>query len=243
MMMKGTPTGPVLRPLLESLERRLLLDGALIDTPISAPQEQALLDGMGGLANWANDLEGHGALGAVLPLVADSTGGFLDISDILQTRLVQPVSNYFATDATPTANELVARLKTLSATVGNLVVTVDPASVTGGLLDTPAPGEIQFNLVFQALRSATVNIDLGAEGDAHGLTLGAGATMDLTGDLTFGFTFGFDLAPGLPADEAFFLRVDDLSTSMDVHHDADRTFDLTAGFLAGQVIDGTVNLD
>jgi len=51
---------PAKNPLLESLEPRLLLDGALtlLDSPIVEAQKQALSDGLEGVAEWAGDIEG-----------------------------------------------------------------------------------------------------------------------------------------------------------------------------------------
>ena len=63
------------RPLfVESLEPRTLLDGGLHSTVFSAAQKQVIFDGLSGLANWADTLDGYGQLAQKLPVVGQTIG-------------------------------------------------------------------------------------------------------------------------------------------------------------------------
>jgi len=126
--------------------------------------------------------------------------------------------------------------------VGNLQVTVDPAGVTGGALEGATPGELQFNLVFDATRTSTRAIDLGAGADDHGLSLDAAAEVGLATSMSLDLTFGFDMTPGLPAGQAFFVRVADLDLTASVDQPGDLDFDLQVGMLDASVTGGAAEL-
>ncbi|MHC4717059.1 MAG: hypothetical protein ACYS5V_08830, partial [Planctomycetota bacterium] len=231
-----------IRPLLEMLEQRLLLDGTLINSPIDAAQEQALQDGLAGLASWAGSLAGYSHVGESLPVVGDSIGAHLDLSGVLGTYLAGKVVSYFSSDASPTTDELVTCLQGLSATVGDLVITVDPASVSGGAVEGAVPGELRFDLVFEASRTSTYALNLGGEADDHGIVLDAAATVGLATSMELDFTFGFDMTPALPADQAFFVRIAGLGLSASIEHVGDLGFDLMVGMLDAGVSGGTAEL-
>src|SRR6185369_13683107 len=116
-----------------------------------------------------------------------------------------------------TTDALVNALKGLSTTVSGLVVTVDPTSVSGGLLPSAQGDELQFNLTLDATRTRQAGLDLGANVLNAGLHLDPATTVPLTSSLHFGFTFGIDLRPGLNAGESFFVRVNTLGESVVVH--------------------------
>src|SRR5688500_3869932 len=88
----------------------------------------------------------------------------------------------------------------------------------------------------------TLPIDLGAAAAQLGVGVDAAATLALQAGLHFDFTLGIDLAPGLPAAEAFFIRVRELEATGKVQA-TDLDFGITAGFLAAGVQSGTVELD
>src|SRR5204862_3092369 len=102
-------------------------------------------------------------------------------------------------------------------TVGGLVVTVDPASVSGGLLTSAQGDEFQFNLTLDATRTRQVGLDLGANVLNAGFHVDPATTVLLNSSLHFVFTFGIDLRPGLNPGDAFFVRVSALGESLAVH--------------------------
>ncbi len=221
----------------EFLENRLLLDGELGNVLLTPGQRQALLDGLQGVAVWSDSLAGHQRAAQPIALVGKSIGQELAMRGILQNQLVQRV----AAASIPNTNALVDVLKNLSSTVGDLAVTVDPATVKGGLLTSPGGDELQFSLTFDAVRTRATGFDLGMHAQQAGLSLDASARANVRTDLRFDFTFGFDLTPGLPAAEAFFIRVNSLSLGQRVQ-ETNWNVPGKVGILGVQVQAGTVDL-
>ena len=122
-----------------------------------------------------------------------------------------------------------------------MTVTVNPASVSGGLLSTAQGDELQFNLVFDAVRADQVGIDLGSNVQNAGLKLDPSTRATLNSDLHFDFTFGVDLTPGLNAAEAFFVRVNALTLGETIH-ETNMNTPAKVGLLGGQVQGGTLDL-
>ena len=152
--------------------------GEFVDPPIALAPKAALLAGLQGLGNWAETLDTFTQFAQDLPVVGQSLGETLDIGNILLTRLYDRVNAYFTGDGTPTTDELVVALKNLDATVGNLTVAVDDATVAGGLTGA---NQFRFDLVFEATRTINaVPINLGA--NAQALGLGVDELCELTGN-------------------------------------------------------------
>ena len=122
-----------------------------------------------------------------------------------------------------------------------MTVTVNPASVSGGLLGTAQGDELQFNLVFDAVRTDQVGVDLGSNVQNAGLQLDPSLRVTLHSELRFDFTFGFDMAPGLNAAEAFFVRVNALTLGETIH-ETNLNMPAKVGLLGGQVQGGTLEL-
>src|SRR3990170_2745456 len=222
--------------------------GEFVDPPIALAPKAALLAGLQGLGNWAETLDTFTQFAQDLPVVGQSLGETLDIGNILLTRLYDRVNAYFTGDGTPTTDELVVALKNLDATVGNLTVAVDDATVAGGLTGA---NQFRFDLVFEATRTINaVPINLGANAQALGLGVDASlaATVDLTTSLHLDFSFGLrDLDPAtfdltLPAADSFFIQVSDFIARADVHG-SDLSFEANVGFLGVQVQRGRIDLD
>src|SRR6185369_11061653 len=114
------------RVIFEQLECRLPLDGGLTSAALSSAQRQALLDGLAGLAAWTDSLGNYGKLAQQVSIVDTSIGQELGVRSLLQNQLIGPL----ATAPAATTDALVNVLKGLSTTVGGLVVTVAPASVS-----------------------------------------------------------------------------------------------------------------
>src|SRR5262245_19350355 len=201
------------RVVFEPLECRLPLDGGLVNSALSAVQRQALLNGLNGVATWSDSLANYNKLAQQLSIVDTSIGQELDVRSILQNQIVAPLNA--ATAATTDA--LVTSLKGLSTTAGGLVVTVNPASVTGGLLTSAQGDELQFTLTLDATRTRPSSLDLGADALNAGLQLNPATTAPLTSSLHFAFTSGIDLQPGLNAGETFFVRVASLGESVAIN--------------------------
>jgi hypothetical protein len=79
------------KPFLEVLEDRTLLDGGLIGSALSNAQTQTLLSGLHDVAGFTNNLAQVSLLAQKIPIVDQSIGSALNISDLIQTRLVTPL--------------------------------------------------------------------------------------------------------------------------------------------------------
>ncbi len=222
---------------LEPLEDRRLLS---VDMSISNAQQEAILDGLTGLATWAHELESFDRFTQSLPLLRTSLGDALDSEEILTKGLRDPIATYFAGDNSPTTGELVGVLSGLSQSVGGLEIVVDPAIVSGGLYDDAGSSELRFDLVLNATRVIAAPIDLGSS--AAGLGLHAGdATVPMAASLHLDFAFGCDLAKGLAPAESFFIRIEEMSAGAQVE-ESDLDFDARVGFFQTVVQNATATL-
>jgi len=183
---------------------------------LTEAQGDVLQNGLEYLADWSDALGEHGLVAQRLPVAGQSLGAALDFGAALRWGLFEPIETYFAGDDTPTSAELVDVIKGLSATFGDLQITVDAASVQGGF-DAGAAGDaLVFDLVFQAARTVSSHVSLGPRGDAMGLAFAAGTTVDLDVSAAMDLRFGLDLAPDLESEDAFFIEVNAWDMSAEV---------------------------
>ena len=227
--------------------------GPFTSSSITAGTKQAITDGLTALGNWANSLDTYSKLAANLPIIGRNIGQMLDMGGVLLSYLRDPISAYFASDATPTTDELLGALRNLDATVGGLAIAVADASVTGGLM---GGNEYRFNLVFQATRTVTgIPISFGPTNDALDLAVpaSASATLSVATNFTFNLSFGLrslvESAPGsgeynlsLPSDQSFYINSAGLTASADVHV-SNLNFNMRLGFVDVSAANGSLNLD
>ncbi|MCP4707467.1 MAG: calcium-binding protein, partial [Planctomycetes bacterium] len=238
---KGRHKEPLL--LVEPLERRLLLDGdGLLDVPISDQVRDTFLDGLQEVESYVDSLENHEQVNQVLPFVAQSIGQSLNPSDIFHTHLYQPISNYFASDATPTTGELVDVIKNLGGNFGNLNLNIDPSQVTGGLSPGLLGDQLEFNIVLEGIRIEESQLDFSFSDESLRLQADAGATIDLTTNLGLDVTFGVELSEGLSNSDAFFTKFGNMSLSAQIET-SDLNCGLDFGFLGIQTQGGQIDLD
>ena len=224
---------------LEELEPRLLLSVA--NASINQAEEDILVNGLSGLADWADTLDNHSLVSQLLPTLGQSVGDTLDLGDLLSQGLAQPVAAYFTGDPTdPTTDELVTAIGNLNgAMFDNVTLTL--TNVSGGKSTVPGANELIFNLEFQADRSISTNPSLGPEGDALGIDFSSSINADAT--LTFDFSFGVDQTNGLTDEQAFFIRVNSLDTEVDANIAAVTTGPMSIGFFDATLTSGNLTLD
>lgn len=224
---------------LEELEPRLVL--STTNVAITQAQEEILIDGLAGLSTWADGLDQHDLVSQLLPVVGQSSGDALDMGDIFDQGLAQPVADYFSGDPTdPTTDELVAAIQALNgATFDNVTLTV--SNVSGGKSTASGDNELIFNLELQADRSLSIHPSLGPEGDALGIDLAP--TINADASLIVDFSFGVDLTDGLTDEQAFFIRVNSFDTSVDASIGSLPTGAMSIGFLAATLTSGNMSLD
>jgi len=220
------------RLLFEPLESRLLLAGD--PTLITALQQTELVAGLTQVAAWGGQVENHAEFAALLPAVNLSLGAALDVDELLEVKLLKPVSDYFA--ANPS-----------TATVGGLQTVLDGLTETvGAVTASVSADEVGFTLNFQATHTtADVPLALGPGANALGLTVDpTDAKVDLTAKMALAFSFGLDLTPPpvLGTDPVFFMRVQSFTANADVHESL-LDFDAQIGLLDLSVEDATIDLD
>jgi Ca2+-binding RTX toxin-like protein len=214
---------------------------AATTTPMNSTQTSSLLDGLQGLATWASGLDQYGLLGQNLPLVDQSIGSALNISNVLQVGLVnplQPLQNQANNGSVVTSDNIVNDLKGLSSSTTGLTISVLSSQVTGGLQSTAQGQEIEFSFDFDATRTTSAGFDLGANEAQYGLNVTDPPTVTLSTSLEFAFTFGINLSNS----NAFFFQVDNLSVSASAQLE-NPNFSAQVGFLGVQVQNASISLD
>ncbi len=180
-----------------------------------------------------------GILAQELPIVDESIGSALNLTNILEVGLVNPLQ----AASIATIGDVVNILQNLKASAPGLTITVNPADVTGGLQATPLGQQtIVFSLDFDATQTTTTGFDPGANASQYGLSTSVtgGVTLSATFDLDF--TFGINLTAGLSASDAFFINVQDLSAGASASFN-NPSFAAQVGFLGVQVQNGAIALN
>ena len=221
----------------EVLEDRTLLSG-LTNAVLTPTQTQDLVNGLNGLATWSQGLDQSGLFAQTLPVVDTSLGQALNLGNLLQTQLANPVVS-----AAPTStNNLVSVLDHLSASTNGLTVTVNPSTVSGGQLTSSTDNELQFNLVLDASRTTTAGFDPGSNASTYGFSITGAPVVTVTSQFAFNFTFGLDLAPNLSSSNAFFIRVSSLTASASATL-SNGNFNAQIGFLGLAVANASITLN
>src|SRR3989441_1040669 len=191
-------------------------------------QLAAILGGLQGLTNFGATLSALGQLAQPLPIADKTIGQVLDISNILQTKLADPLVGKTITDIPDTTV-----LRSLLAGV---------LGAGESITDTSTAGELKFDVVLHSTTMTSTGIDLGSNATATGLGARASAMIGLDTTLDFSFSFGLSLTSGLAPSEAFFIRPVNLAAHADVHGSG-LTFGITTGFLEADVMRGSLDLD
>ena len=199
-------------------------------TPITAPQKQAILDGLPGLSAWGGRMDAFGPLAQRVTIINQAVGQALRLDQVFDGRLYQPVSQYLA-DPAPTVEGLVAALNGLPETGGSVVGGVDPVTQ-----------ELRFDLVFDATTTTTATVNLGSGATTLGLSLPTPPAVEVDAAAHLHFSFNVGLA-----NNNFSIRPDNANpTHFDLHVRAagmgfDAAFTHPAATL--RVVNGTLNLD
>jgi Ca2+-binding RTX toxin-like protein len=189
---------------------------------------ESVRNGLTAVAHWVGQQK--------LPLV----GGAAQMEKAFQRGLIDPVSDFLINnDITAPGFEEI--LRGLSMHVGDLTVTVDPASVSKVVVGNT----VCFALNFEATLSGMTNLEsLGESADTAGFRLDPSTTVNATSALDFALNFGIDQTPGLSLGDAFILKLPTNALSARVTVDvSDLNAALDVGFLDAEVHHGTIQLD
>ena len=218
--------GPHRRYQVETLEPRLLLSADL--APGAA---QALIDGLEGFANWANELDDFDELSQPLPLVDTPLGDLLDLGDLIQENLVDPLVSAAATTTAEVATAIDDALDTLLG-FGDYVTD----------LTDQVTGEYRFKVDFDYGVDESLDFGVGETFDALGL--GFETQVNLAANIGLSFEFGMSLTPGLDPADAFFIDLSDpdAGVSLGGTIDADLNTGFDLGFIEASIVAGSVDL-
>ncbi len=230
----GDQTNYAASPL--SADASLSVLAAPASTPMSGTQTSALVSGLQSLASWASGLDQYGLLGQNLPLVDQSIGSALDISNLLEVGLVNPLAGDGGNAVT--SNAIVTTLKNLGNSGNGPNLSLGASQVIGGLESTPQGQVIEFSLDFQATQISSAGFDLGANATPYALQIEASPTVTLTTKLNLDFTFGINVS----ASNGFFFNVSSLTASASAQM-KNPSFAARLGFLGIQVQNATIDLD
>ena len=230
----GDQTNYAASPL--SADASLSVLAAPASTPMSGAQTTALVSGLEALASWASGLDQYGLLGQSLPVVDQSIGSALDISNVLQVGLVGPLEGDAGNAVTSDA--IVSTLKNLGNSGSGSNLTLGASQVTGGLESTAQGQVIEFSLDFQATQISSTGFDVGSNATPYGLQIEGSPTVTLTTKLNLDFTFGINAS----ASNGFFFNVGSLTASASAQM-KNPSFAAQLGFLGIQVQNATIDLD
>ncbi len=212
----------------EELEPRLLLSADLMPGA-----ESALVSGLQDLEDLTDRLAALDGMTRPLPIINRSIGEELDGANFVLQKLVNPVMQYFADestgDNTPTGEELQAVLDALPEIQGPVTLFHDP-------------GQIRFDLSFEASTQSSAPLDLGPDLAAEGFSIDAPPSVPIETSLGFDISIGLDLTDGALDDGDFFL-IGEFITFGALVDDAALDFPIGFGMLEPQVAGGSARLD
>lgn len=187
----------------EMLESRLMLAGDYQNAVIRNSDATALVAGLEGLAQFGSGLSQSGSFAEYLRFLkaSDGTmlqlGGIVDIGEVLQERLADPVESFLATQgAGRTTDSLLAFLDTQTEVV----------RIVGGQVNLPTD-ELRFELEFEyRVQLDTFRVDFGSSGLALGLASNDTIAAPIVATLRLAVDFGVKLDTDLSSEQAFFLQ-------------------------------------
>ncbi|MCX5661043.1 MAG: hypothetical protein NTW19_15245, partial [Planctomycetota bacterium] len=230
-------------PLLEALESRILLASAPYqDHNLTNPDRIGILNGLSNIAaGFYNQLERTGTLAQQIPGIKESLGNAADVGHALQKQIYDPISTFLEINPNSSTDQLISKLKTLNATVGNLTFSIDP-NVTGGLLTSATVGDdIEFNLIVHVSRSLSSKVDLGRRWESLSINADETGVVPTTVSATLDFQFGVGQGNFLLGPNNSFVKFNQLAYAADVNTSG-LNFGVDIGFLGATVQNGSFNL-
>ena len=196
--------------------------------------ESEILSGLQQLATLGNQIDASPVMSATLPVIDRSLGSYVQLGDLFEHSLYQPVQSYFGslgTDELPTVGGLLSAINGGSAPRGDLSLSLAP-----GLDLSVENGALLLSYAFTATRTDAVALDLGLGGESP-LSLDANVAVNLQTTFSFDASIGIDLADLITGDltDAFFFTLNTPPTITASFLDAGEGLSLTANIGALQV--------
>lgn len=199
--------------------------------------------GLAGFAEFGGTLESSASFDSELVFLTDSAGDpvtagqLVDIDAILTDRFVDPISDYFDFDPSPTSDELVAALADLSD---------DFDSIGGGYIADEGVVRIDVEASFE-VNAVLTPFDLGQQAEDLGLVI-----ETIAAEVPVAATVGLDISIGIKfdgsstAEDGFFISEGASGTAIAASLDvdtSDASFPLSVGFLGLEGTAGSIDLD
>ncbi|KAA1258981.1 Bifunctional hemolysin/adenylate cyclase precursor [Rubripirellula obstinata] len=183
--------------LMEQLESRQLLSA----NPLTPRQQTQLDTQLSSLTSFADHVDDRAELNRPLAFLGTSFNEHLDISDVVQSSLVEPLTTFIVPGQSQSSDDVAGLLQGSQA--GDLVVSFAPVEIVDD-------GELTFATTLYATRSVQYDVDLGVNGDNLGLSLSDVETRTAEFSLKFELQFGVEAG----TDGEFFTRIESLQTSV-----------------------------
>jgi hypothetical protein len=172
---------------------------------LNANLRSAAIAGLQQLVNLGNELDQSALMQTQIGLIHGSIGQYVNLADILQTRLLDPIQNYFnslSLSQFPTPDGLIAAVFGASGLNGNLNL-----QLPGGINVQFNEGKLTFSVGFVATRTTPLTLNLGAGSSSFPLSLSGDVNANLVTTFRFALTFGIDLTQLTSPGDAFFFQV------------------------------------
>jgi len=160
------------------------------------PGNAALIGGLNAVANWANQLDTYGAVGAAVPIANQSAGQALNLHDLLGTQFDAAVQSYLTSTPGATADGLAAFLANNQWVLPEAGLTLTDH---GSPVATMLGNDLLIGVDLQATRTANVPLDLNSATSGSPIGFDAAAQGALSATFDFSFSFGLDLTAYLEA--------------------------------------------
>ncbi|MCA9139007.1 MAG: right-handed parallel beta-helix repeat-containing protein, partial [Planctomycetales bacterium] len=213
---------------MECLEQRRLLTAVAL-TQLS---QQRLADGLENLSQWSESLRSYGELDLPITVFRPdasgqslTVGGTVPIGSILDSRLVGPVSSYFATLA------------------GGAGDSSSLAALLNGA-DLSTPDQLLFEVDINEIRTTNQLLDLSRLQDESKLRMDVSQdiTVSVDSGVELRLRFGLDLTPGLNPADSFFIEPTNVVFSNSVNS-GDLVMNADVGFLSMNTTAGQMGVD
>lgn len=254
---------------IESITRVLSLgvlrpDELVKDRALDALVKDGLKVGLDTLRTFASRLDQVGFMAERIPVLDRSMGSILNFGNLISV-FTQPIIDAVASPAVTQLTQLVQRIRDWVAQTKNdpnvsrvLEVLTEAHRIVGGLVSlsdpdlakalglpvsqaNPAYAEILIQIPLHARRTVELQLDLGNEAAAAGVSAGLGIRVNAVVEAKLELTLGFDMGSGVSADRRFFVRFGNFQATAALNV-PNLNASINVGILGADVVQGRAQL-
>jgi len=240
-----------------------VFDSSALDDMLSSPGDllnsdvlsEAAATGLRSLGTWFDSMVSatdSAPFNIELPLVNKTLAEIISLEDLLPQISTALLS--FLDDPSATTGDFVSQVSSSLASLADsspdMAINILSDRLFGGLLAagdeaaanwlgyTPDADVLLFNVGFN-LDKTLVDQQISLAGEHNSLGADFELPVTIGADLNLDFTFGYNLTDGMAVDDAFFVRLNELTAGMDINVTAD--FEVDLGMLKASVDNGDIN--